>query len=180
MTRRIVNFLDLETTGVNEPDERIIEHCSMLFDLDTKLHLKTHVWRCNPMRKINKKAQAAHGIALADLENEPLFDAVAPLIRGTINTAYLGVAHNGDEFDFPFLERECERVGAPVQFLRKFDTMKGARWATSNGKNPRLGELAACLDVPYDPALAHAASYDTEVLAKCFFEGQRIGWFPQF
>lgn len=177
MTQRIINFLDIETTGLNEPDHRIIEHCSMLFDLDTEAHLKTYTWRCNPMRKIDPKALKTHGITLAELENEPLFDAVAPLIRGTINTAYACVAHNGHFFDFDFIERECRRVGAPVAFPIKFDTMTEGRFATPLGKNPKLQELAECLDVEYDPAKAHAAQYDVEVMAQCFFTGRRLGWF---
>lgn len=177
MTQRIINFLDTETTGLNEPDERIIEYCAMLFDLDTEQHLKTYTWRCNPMRKIGAKAQKVHGIALADLENEPLFDAIAPLIRGTIDTAYAVVAHNGHYFDFDFIERECRRVGAPVRFPIKFDTMTEARFATPMGKLPKLEELAASLGIEYDRAKAHAAEYDVDVMQKCFFAARRLNWF---
>lgn len=179
MSRRIVNFLDIEATGLNEPEQRIIEHCSMLFDLDTEEQLKSYVWRCNPERKIEAKAQKVHGIKLEDLAHEPTFDVIAPFIRGTIEgpEIVLAVAHNGDDYDFPFLKRELERVGQRTKFPATFDTMKQARWATANGKIPRLGELAACLDVPYDPAKGHAAEYDVSVMAACFFEARRLGWF---
>ena len=177
MTRRIVNMIDIEATGLNEPEQRIIEHCSMLYDLDTEEHIKTFVWRCNPMRKIEPKAQKAHGIRLDDLANEPTFDAIAPLIRGTIDTAYACVAHNGDHYDFDFLTRECRRVGHPVTFNRTFDTMVNGRFANPLGKIPRLGELAECLDVDYDPEKAHGAEYDVSVMAACFFAGRKLGWF---
>lgn len=174
---RTINFLDLETTGGNDPEHRIIEHCSMLFDLDTQKHLQTFTWRIHPGRKIEAAAQKVHGISLADLEGKPPIEQVAPLIRGTIDPAYLCVAHNGDEFDFDFLGRELTRVGFRPTFQRTFDTMKAARWATHNGKNPRLGELARCLDVDYDPSQAHSAEYDVSVMAQCFFEGVRLGAF---
>lgn len=177
MTQNIITIGDIESTGLNETDERIIETCLMQFDLDTEAHLKTWLWRTNPLRKINAKAQKVHGISLADLENEPTFDIQAPAIRGVIEPSCGFVAHNGDDFDVPFLVRELARVGCPTRFPQTFDTMRQARWATGNGKNPRLGELATCLDIPYDPDKAHGAEYDVSVLAKCFFAGRRLGWF---
>jgi DNA polymerase-3 subunit epsilon len=177
MTQRIVTFADIETTGVNEPDERIIETCLIQFDLDTAEELKAWLWRHNPMCKIQAKAQKVHGISAADLANEPTFDVAAPAIRGVLEPSYLAVGHNGDWFDFPFLSRELARVGHRCQMPRTFDTMTNARWATANGKNPKLGELAASLDVPYDAAKGHSAEYDVRVMAACFFEARRLGWF---
>jgi DNA polymerase III subunit epsilon len=177
MSQRIITFGDLETTGVNLPEERIIETCLIQFDLDTEKELKAWLWRSNPLCKIQAKAQKVHGITLADLANEPTFDVIAPAIRGVIEPSFAFVAHNLDEFDGPFLERELARVGQRITMPRGFDTMKMARWATANGKNPRLGELATCLDVPYDPTQAHGAEYDVRVMAQCFFEARRIGWF---
>lgn len=177
MTQRIIVFADTETTGMNLPDERIIETCLMQFDLDTEEHLKTWLWRCNPLCKIQAKAQKVHGISLADLENEPTYDIVAPAIRGVIEPSVGFIAHNGDEFDVPFIDREQRRVGQPISWPKTFDTMKEARWATHNGKNPRLGELAACLGIPYDPDQAHGAEYDVDIMARSFFEGRRLGWF---
>lgn len=177
MSRRIVTFGDIETTGVNEPNERIIETCLIQCDLDTKEELKVWVWRHNPMCKIQPKAQKVHGIKLEDLAHEPTFDVHAPLIRGVVETSVLFVAHNGDHFDFDFIQRECTRVGHRIAMPRTFDTMTNARWATPNGKNPRLGELAAALDVPYDPSKGHAAEYDVRVMKDCFFEAVRLGFF---
>jgi DNA polymerase-3 subunit epsilon len=177
MSQQIITFGDIETTGVNLPEERIIETCLIQFDLATEAEIKAWTWRHNPMCKIQAKAQKVHGIKLEDLAHEPTFDVHAPLIRGVIEPSVAFVAHNGDDFDVPFLQRECTRVGHRITFPRTFDTMKQARWATANGKNPRLGELAACLDVPYDPSKAHGAEYDVRVMAQCFFEARRIGWF---
>lgn len=179
MTRRLVNFMDIETTGLNEPEHRIIETCCQLYDLDTEQLVRGYVWRCNPLRKIDAKAQKTHGIRLDELESEPTFDVIAPQIRGVIepNDVVLIVAHNGDHFDFPFVKRELQRVGQATRFPQTFDTMTNARWATAFGKNPRLGELCLCLDIPYDPALAHSAEYDVERMALCFFAGRRLGWF---
>lgn len=179
MTRRIVNFLDLETTGLLDDagEHRIIEACCALYDIDTAEHVKTWLWRINPLRKIDIRAQKAHKISLADLANEPTFDVVAPAIRGVIDTVALTVAHNGDSFDFPYLKREMARVGHLIKWNKTLDSMQKARWSTHNGKLPRLGELATCLDVEYNPKLAHSAAYDCDVLAQCFFSARALGYF---
>lgn len=176
MSRRI-NFLDTETTGLNEPDERIVEYCANIWDLDTREKIKVFNWRINPQRKIGAKAQKVHGISNADVENEPTYDQRAPLIKSTIEPMFMCVAHNGDHFDFPFIRREQQRVGQFTKFPLTFDTMTQARWATPYGKNPRLGELCMALDVPYDPSAAHAAEYDTDVMAAAFFKALDLGWF---
>ncbi len=53
--------------------------------------------------------------------------------------------------------------------------MKNGRWATANGKNPKLGELCWALQVDYDPALAHAAEYDVQKTAECLWRGVDAG-----
>ena len=173
----VVCIYDSESTGKNEEEHRLIEVTCRLHRLSTGAHIDTKTWRSNPLRRIDPGAAKVHGIKAEDLKNEPTFDLVAPKIAKIFSITDLLVAHNGDFFDFPFLKRDMERVGVKCEFPKTFDTMVRARWATHNGKIPTLGELARCLDVPYDPALAHSAEYDTDVLAKCFFEGIRIGAF---
>lgn len=177
LVTRTVNFLDLETTGLNDAEERIVEACCSLYDIDTEAHIQTFTWRINPLRKIGAKAQKVHGISLDMVASEPTWDLIAPHVAGTIQPAVMAVAHNGDDFDFDFLRREFARVGQPCVWPRTFDTMKEARWATHNGKLPKLLELAASLDIPFDPTKAHAAEYDVSIMARCFFEARRIGWF---
>jgi DNA polymerase III subunit epsilon len=173
-----VAFTDIETTGLLDPEgeERIIEVAVIQHDLDTGALIREFVWRSNPMRKIGIKAFKVHGISLDDLAKEPTFDLIAPAIRGSIEPCVLAVAHNGDFFDFPFLQRELTRCGQRMTVPKTYDTMVQARWATGNGKNPKLAELALCLDIEYNPKEAHGALYDTRVLAACFFEAKRIGW----
>jgi len=174
---QIVNFFDLETTGLNEPEERIIEVCAKLYNLDTEEHLETYLQRINPERKIGAKAAKVHKIKNEDVENEPIIEDVAADIERIFGLPHFHVAHNGDWFDFPFLTREMQRIGRPINLTSTFDTMVEARWATSLGKNPRLGELATCLDIEYNPDEAHAAEYDVDVMAKCFFTGRRLGYY---
>jgi len=172
---RIAGF-DIETTGLLAPDHRIIE-----------VYIKTYEWapgtvareidafetRIDPERSIALEAQRVHGISATDLIGKPKWIAVAPSIHAWLADADLLVGHNGEEFDLKFLNMEFERVGLSPVTTPIFDTMLKGRAATPTGKVPNLGELCFAFDVPYDPTLAHAASYDVTVMMECFFRGLR-------
>lgn len=173
----IIAGYDLESTGLNEPEHRIIEACVMTYEYDpaTKAHRLLDTWeqRIDPERSIDAKAQAVHGITPADLIGKPKWAEVAPTLSAKLNGADVVVAHNGLDFDFTFTIRELERVGVPLPDFEPFDSMVQGRWATPFGKAPSLMELCWATGVPYDPALAHAASYDVSVMMEAFFNGLR-------
>jgi len=169
--------LDTETTGLFTPDHRIIEVYAGLWDFDTHKRERVLEYRINPERSIAADAQRVHGISASDLIGKPTFHAIAPHLITFLGDADLIVAHNGDGFDVPYLNQELKRCGFPLITTPSFDTMLSGRWATPNGKLPNLGELCFACDVPYDPAKAHAASYDVEVMVECFFRGCDWKWF---
>lgn len=84
-------------------------------------------------------------------------------------TADMLIAHNM-AFDLPFISMELARINQPIPSKGAFCTMENGRWATFNGKSPKLSELCFALDVSYDQAAAHAADYDVEVMMQCFFK----------
>jgi DNA polymerase III epsilon subunit-like protein len=93
--------------------------------------------------------------------------------------ANLLVAHNM-AFDGMFIMSEFVRCGITVPETTLFCTMENGRWACFDGKLPKLSELCFALGVDYNHDMAHAASYDTTVLAKCFFRGLKRGFFKPF
>lgn len=172
----IVAKIDIETTGLLAPDHRIIEVYTSLY----KNRKKAFVYdqRIDPQRSISAEAQRVHGIVYTDLLGKPTWDAVGPVLYKVLERADLYVWHNGDEFDGPFLDMEFKRIGLPGLPKRpSIDTMAEGLWATHNGKKPKLAELCFACGVPYDPAKAHAASYDVEVMAECFYRGVEWGFF---
>lgn len=182
----IVGGTDTETTGLLDPDHRIIEVCIQRWDIADFLatgftappvKLDTLVERIDPERSIDAKAQAVHGIMASDLVGKPRWPAVASLIRDRLDSCDMVVAHNGFDFDFPFFLQEFKRVGVPDPEFEPFDTMVSGRWATPFGKSPTLAELCWSCGVPYDPAQSHAAEYDVDVMMKSFFMGLRRGVF---
>lgn len=168
----IIAGLDLETTGLLTDDHRIIEVYIGLWRDGTKVF--EFEQRINPERQIAVDATRVHGITNADVIASPTFKDVAPKIVAILSRARVFVAHNGEDFDGPFLAQELKRVGASLPKRPMFDTMKQGVWATPTGKMPNLGELCFACGVPYDPSLAHAAAYDVEKMMDCLHRG--IDW----
>ncbi|OCP21976.1 MULTISPECIES: 3'-5' exonuclease [unclassified Ensifer] len=163
--------LDIETTGLEYGDHRIIEIYIGLYRED-KL-LKELNQRIDPQRSIAKEAQDVHKISSADLVGMPIWNTVAPVVHAFLAKADVHVAHNSG-FDLPFIAYELKRVGLVMPERQQIDTMQYT-WATPDGKKPSLKELCLACDVPYDPALAHAADYDVHRMMESLFNARRFG-----
>lgn len=178
----ILGFLDVETTGIEqEKGHRIIEFAVIVYSYEPATYTATrmgeYVTRINPQRPIDAGAFAVHHISYEDVAACPTWAEVAPKIYRIMNNCHVIVAHNGDGFDLPFINAELTRIGSPLPDVQTVDSMTQARWATPAGKYPKLGELCFASDVPYDLDKAHGALYDCEVMASCFFENHKTGFF---
>ena len=109
----IICGLDLETTGLLADDHRIVEVYAGLWRENGTLAFE-YEQRINPQRAIAVEAQRVHGITSTDLLGKPLWPAVAPVLLKVMSKAQLFVAHNGDEFDWKFLEMEFKRISLPM------------------------------------------------------------------
>ena len=133
------------------------------------------MWRIDPKRSIDAKAREVHKITEADLIGCPTLEEAGPEIAKRLNDCDMVIAHNGFEFDFPFIAQELERIREPLPDFEPFDTMLAGRWATPLGEVPNLGALSFACGVPYDPDKAHSAEYDVLRMMECFFFGIRRG-----
>lgn len=167
--------LDLETTGLNVLEDRIVELCAGLYADDGRL-MKNVTMRFNPCKAIDPKAQAVHHISNAELMTCPKFKDRAEIIGRLLGKAKLIVIHNAG-FDAPFLKNELERCGVKAPHIPVYDTMLESRWATPDGKIPRLGELCWALDIDYDTKQAHGAEYDVTVMMNCLFKLEKLNFF---
>lgn len=176
MSGLIYAGIDTETTGLLDPDHRIIEVYAGLWQ-NGKL-IDAYEQRIDPQRSIALEAQRVHGISTGDLFGKPTWADISPDLMAFMSRADVYVAHNGDGFDFPFIDMEMKRVNHPTLPKKPtFDTMLGGIWATHNGKSPRLEELCFACGVDYDKVLAHAAAYDVDRMMECFFKGLDWGFF---
>jgi DNA polymerase-3 subunit epsilon len=166
--------VDLETTGLLDGgDHRIVELAVLRYHYPaSRTPYDFWVQRFNPQRPIESGASAVHGITFEMVASEPIFDEKpAQRLADLLESADLVVAHNGRDFDLPFIEKELMRVGTALRPVRYVDTMQAGRWATPFGKVPSLKELCFATGVEYDDDKAHAADYDVDRMMQAFFVG---------
>jgi len=115
-------FVDVETTGLDPVNDRIIEIGIVKIDRDERI--STFSQLINPGYKISKEVRLLTGIRLKDLESAPTFDDVLKDILDFIK-ADLFIAHNA-KFDYDFLSEELFRHDLDLP-LTHIDTIKLAK-----------------------------------------------------
>lgn len=110
MFEKPIVFFDLETTGLNISEDRIIEFCAVKIDGDTTEKL---YYRLNSVGvPIAPEATEKHGINESDLVGAPSFADVAIEILEFLGDCDLG-GYNILGFDLPLLTEEFYRAGIP-------------------------------------------------------------------
>jgi DNA polymerase-3 subunit epsilon len=105
---RPIVFIDLETTGLNIEDDRIVEFAFVKLMPDGER--LTRERRLNPGRPIPASATAIHGISDADVAGCPTFRQVAKsLHEGLVGCDFGGF--NLESFDLKMLAAEFRRAG---------------------------------------------------------------------
>lgn len=101
-------WLDIESTGVDRENDRIIELCMIKQNPDGSKIVKTR--RFNPEIPIPTGASEVHGIYDDDVKDEPTFRQLAKGIHSFIQGCDLG-GFNSNSFDIPMLYSEFLRAG---------------------------------------------------------------------
>jgi DNA polymerase III subunit epsilon len=99
-------FVDLETTGANFANDRIIEIGMVEVDENGAREWSALV---NPETTISPFITGLTGIDTAMVASAPTFDQLAPLVMEKLR-GRLFIAHNA-RFDYGFLKREFKRLG---------------------------------------------------------------------
>lgn len=108
-------FFDLETTGTNIIDDRIVELSYIKIHPDG--HEESATMRINPGRPIPPSASAVHHITDADVADKPLFEQVAKDLEQVFSDADIA-GFNSNRFDVPLLVEEFLRVGTKIDFSK--------------------------------------------------------------
>ena len=111
---RPICFFDLETTGTNVAQDRIVEISILKIYPNGNKESKT--WLVNPQMEIPAEVIAIHGISNEKVANEPTFKELSKEIYKIIKDCDLG-GFNSDRFDIPLLAEEMLR--ADVDFDMK-------------------------------------------------------------
>lgn len=111
---RPICFFDLETTGTNVANDRIVEISILKVHPEGKEEKFT--WLVNPTISIPAETTAVHGIKDEDVANKPTFKDLANEIYHLIKDSDLA-GYNSNRFDIPLLAEEMLR--ADVDFDMK-------------------------------------------------------------
>lgn len=156
-------FFDLETTGTNIQNDRIIEISLIKYYPDSTE--ETHTYRINPGIPIPPDSTAIHGIKDEDVADCPSFLELAPCILQILENSDL-CGYNIIKFDFPLLRMEFDRNGIAfnVAGVKLIDPMRIFMF-----KEPR--HLKAALRYYCDKELtdAHSAEADTRATKDVLF-----------
>ncbi len=112
---RPIVFFDLETTGTNITDDRIVELSYIKVYPDGREEQKT--LRINPGRPIPAEATAVHHIGDADVADAPLFGQVAHELEQVFSGVDIA-GFNSNRFDVPLLVEEFLRVGTHIDMSK--------------------------------------------------------------
>ncbi len=168
---RIICF-DIETTGFEwTRGDRCIEIGAVELE-DGKLTDNTFHEYINPEGKIiPPETYMVHKISNAFLEDKPKMSEVAPRFLEFIGDAPI-VAHNGFDFDFPFINFELAKLGLKqIPRDQQRDSIVIARNRVFGPKAYTLDALAKWFGVSLTArADAHGALIDAEILAKVYLE----------
>ena len=168
---RIICF-DIETTGFEYMrGDRCIEIGAVEM-IDGTITDNTFHEYINPDGKIiPPESYMVHKISNAFLEDKPKMAAVAPRFLEFVGDSPI-VAHNGLDFDFPFINHELRMIGLPeIPRAQQLDSIVIARNRVFGPKSYTLDALAKWYGISLTArADAHGALIDAEILAKVYKE----------
>jgi len=159
---RPIAFLDIEATGVNARNERIIDLAVIKVHPDGRRD--EHYWRVNPEKPIPAEASAVHGITDKDVAGKPPFKSVAVAIAAVLKDCDLG-GFGIVRFDVPLLQAEFARAG--VEFTVKGRALVDAL-AIYHRKERRDLQAAVKFYLKEDFPNAHKAVDDTAASLRVF------------
>lgn len=153
--QRPVVFFDLETTGINILEDRIIELAAVKLMPDGERISKTI--RVNPGMPIPPEATAVHHISDADVADLPPFRSYAKAVAKFFADCDIA-GFNSNRFDVPLLDQELQRAGVDFDFSDvKFIDVQ----SIFHKKEPRTLVAAYKFYCNKDLNEAHSAAADT-------------------
>ncbi|MCY4446110.1 MAG: DNA polymerase III subunit epsilon [Rhodobacteraceae bacterium] len=159
-------ILDTETTGLNVPENRIIElgFVEHLNGSPTGLEYQQFF---NPEMAIHEDAKKVHGIGDEDLQDMPLFaDKVEELLE-YFKEAKL-VVHNA-EFDIAFINKELEYCNKPpILSHQVIDTLDLARRMLPEKGHHSLDALCNHFKIDLSKRTKHGALLDAQYLSEIY------------
>lgn len=174
-------FLDIETTGFDRRWDHLIELAAVIYDTYKKEETEEFHEYVNPGKTIPPKIVELTGITNrqvsgARTEREVLRDFIEFV---AIHKPEAIVAHNGQQFDMPFIKSKTDFYFLPMKDIPIIDTLKLARSLkpevtdlTPQGRpSYKQTALAKFYGIKYQ---AHSAIFDVKALIKIYEKMQEV------
>ena len=160
-------FFDLETTGVDTINDRIVEISMLRAMPDGSSSQKT--MRINPEMPIPAESSAVHGIYDEDVKDCPTFRKAASEIMHFLEGCDLA-GYNSVKFDLPLLVEEFIRVGMEfdISKRRMVDAQKIFHYMEP--RNLAAAFRFYCGREMSEEGTAHSAEFDTYVTFQVLIE----------
>jgi len=128
LDRKFIVF-DLETTGVESHEDRIVQMAMHIFRPDGTVDEWTSL--VNPLRTIPEGATKVHGITNDMVKDAPTFKSMAGNLHGGFTNADFG-GYNV-KFDLRFMVAEFQRCSLTFQYHEGIRVLDGFRmWQVSS------------------------------------------------
>lgn len=166
-------FFDIETTGLKYSDGHRVVEIAALEYLDGKETGRFVHLYFNPEREVPMEVVRIHGLDNNFLDDKPLFRHTIKDLEDFVHGADEVLAHNGNNFDLPFMDYELMANGFnPMTSwkVKKFtDTLKVAR-AVAGSKKNTLDALCDKYNIDKTKRDLHGAVIDCQLLAEVWFK----------
>jgi DNA polymerase III subunit epsilon len=155
-------FFDLETTGLRPESDRIIEIAA--YDAMREKSFQSFV---NPQVSVSTEVLKFTNISQDDLDRAPVFSKIIDSFLEFCEGEVVLIAHNGKDFDVPFLMHEMKRCQKTMpQNWLFFDTLPWAREYRKDLPRHSLQYLRQIFQIPKNQA--HRALDDSMTLYQVF------------
>ncbi|GKQ42681.1 3'-5' exonuclease [Companilactobacillus sp. RD055328] len=165
--------VDLETTGTNKGEDRIIQFGCTLIDngvISDSISILV-----NPHQRISTRIQELTNISNDTVKNAPSFEEVADQIFNYLKGRTF-VAHNVN-FDFPFIKAALKKSGYDNLDIPAIDTVELSQILLPQLSSFKLQDISDYLNIEHDHP--HRADDDSNVTAKLLLILiQRINMLP--
>lgn len=104
---RPLAFIDLETTGKDVSNDRIVQIAVLKVFPDGSEEMRSK--KINPTIPISPEASKVHGIVDADVINAPIFSQIATSVATYLEDSDLA-GYNSNKFDIPLLMADRKSV----------------------------------------------------------------------
>uniref|UniRef100_UPI0039A6FA06 exonuclease domain-containing protein n=1 Tax=Ornithobacterium rhinotracheale TaxID=28251 RepID=UPI0039A6FA06 len=157
-------FFDLETTGINVGNDKIVE--ISILKVYPNGEKENRTWLVNPERSIPPETTAIHGISDDDVKDQPTFKELAPKVVEILKDSDIA-GFNSNRFDVPLLAEELLRAGQDIDLkkCRPIDVQ-----VIFHKKEPRNLSAAYKFYCNKDLENAHSAAADTNATYEIFVE----------